>query len=101
MPHPRPSAIALALAAVSSELARADPAAGLPHVMTRVEAHLGKLIGSVGFDVLLARSVTLAAREDSTLAGVSVWPGGRLAGLPEDAAELERCTGLLLAYLFE
>lgn len=99
MPQPRPSAIALARATVASELAHEG--GGLGGVLTKAEAKLGRLIGPAGFDVLLARSLTLAARERPALANVSTSTGGRLEGLPETKHELEECTAALLSHLCE
>ncbi len=97
--QPRPSAVALALSAIASELA--DDAVRPEPVLKKAEAKLSKLIGSAGFDVLLARSLTLAAREHPALAGVSAASGGRLEGLPEDKDELEACTIALVSHLCE
>ena len=99
MPQPRPSAISLAVATVASE--QAQEGGELGRVMTKAEAKLGKLIGPAGFDALLARSLTLAAREHPVLACVSASTGGRLEGLPEEKQELEECTVVLVSHLCE
>jgi hypothetical protein len=69
--------------------------------MRKLAGVLGKLVGAAGFDVLLARSVRLAAREHATLAGVSSSPGGHLAGLPAPVTERTQCVLIVLSHLLE
>jgi len=73
-------------------------------ILTRLHLELGKLIGSAGFDVLLARALVLARRAHPTLAGISAGPGGKLSGLDAgaaDAAGFEANALLIVAYFIE
>ena len=101
MSDPRPSAIAVARAVVACEQKPGGANQGLQTLMTKLEAVLGKLIGSNGFDVLLARALKLAAREHGVLAQVTASAGGELAGLPDGATELEHGMVALLSHLSE
>jgi len=72
--------------------------------MTRLYQQLGKLVGSAGFDVLLARSLVLARRTNPALAGVTAGPGGTLAGLDDparDGAELQQGAMSIVAHFIE
>ena len=72
--------------------------------MTRLHRELGKLIGSAGFDVLLARSLVLARRAHSPFAKIRAEPGGKLAGLEAGAtgaAEPEADALVIVAYFVE
>ena len=99
MPQPRPLARDLARAVVGAHATREGPRLEL--LMGNLAVTLGKLIGPSGFDVLFARAVTLAAREDAVLAGAHSAAGGRLEGLPEPVDERSRCTLLILSHLLE
>ena len=55
--------------------------------MTRLRQELGKLIGSAGFDVMLARSLVLARRTHPLLTGIMVVPGGTLTGFDQTARD--------------
>jgi hypothetical protein len=69
-------------AIVRAELPRdggAQDSDALQRITTRLQKGLSKLIGSAGFDVLLARSILLARRAHPALAGVTAGPGGVLA----------------------
>lgn len=101
MLEPRPSATDLANAIGVAHARGAAGVAEPEQVIGEVAVVLGKLIGSSGFDVLLARAVKLAARQDAALSGVSSFDGGHLEGLPEGAAERARCVLVLLAHLCE
>jgi len=57
-------------------------------MLQRLYRELGKLIGSLAFDVLLARSVVLARREHPALASVASGPGAALSGLEGADASL-------------
>jgi hypothetical protein len=52
-------------------------------LIERLHQALGKLIGSAGFDVLLARALVLARRTHPELAGITARPGGALEGLDD------------------
>jgi len=85
--QPRPSAERFARAVVHAEFARDDGRLEFDvtqRIMTRLYRELSKLIGPTGFDVLLARSVSLARRSHPFLGASSAGPGGTLEGL--DAA---------------
>lgn len=56
-------------------------------ILSRLDRQLGKLVGSVGFDVLLNRSLALARRARPALAGVTAGPDGKLEGLARLARE--------------
>jgi len=88
MIEPRPSVTRFVRAVVRAELARgggAHDSVVAQRIMMRLHQELGKLIGPIGFDVLLARSIVLARRAHPVLAGITAGPGGALAGL-DDAA---------------
>ena len=107
MLDPRPAVTDLVRIIASVERA-ANPDALDSHVaqsiLTRLHRELGKLIGSAGFDVLLARSLVLSRRAHPSLADISAEPGGKLAGLDAgaaDAAGLEEDTLSIIAYFIE
>jgi hypothetical protein len=73
-------------------------------ILTGLHRELGKLIGSAGFDVLLARSLVLARRAHPSFAEISAEPGGKLAGLDASAADpagREEDPLLIVAYFIE
>jgi hypothetical protein len=75
-------------AVVRVELARGDGAHArdvVARIIGQLHQRLVNLIGSDGFDVLLARSLVLARRAHPSLAGVTASPGGALAGLDQAA----------------
>jgi hypothetical protein len=77
MTEPRASVVAFAVAAVHA-------AQDAPESVTvRLYASLSKLVGTHGFDVLLARSLVLARRTHPWLDGVVAGPGGVLTGILE------------------
>ncbi|MEO7109209.1 MAG: hypothetical protein ABI183_02125 [Polyangiaceae bacterium] len=97
---PRMSAISLAEEVVANQ-ARRKTGSVEGEVMARLGADLGKLIGTHGFDVVLARALMLAQRERASLASVRVEPSGTLAGFVADGAESNRDLVAVLSYLFE
>jgi hypothetical protein len=73
-------------------------------IIFRLHSGLGKLIGPVGFDVLLARSLVLAQRTHPVLAGITAGAGGTLAGLDEatrDAAALQEAAMAIVSHVIE
>lgn len=93
-------------------IARAERAAGtgaldshvVQRILTRLHRELGKLIGSAGFDVLLARSLVLARRAHPSFAEISAEPGGKLVGLDTGAADTAKLVDdrlLIVAYFIE
>jgi len=102
MSEPRPSVIALAAAITEAEASVDDGWRGVDRaVMTKLYASLGKLIGPSGFDVLLARALKLAQRDEPTLSNVTPDPGGALKGLVADPAVAKRGLVAVLTHLFE
>jgi len=63
----------LALGAQDSDVAQ--------RILARLRNGLEKLVGSAGFDVLLARSLVLAKRTHPALVDVTVGPDDKLSGL--------------------
>jgi hypothetical protein len=100
MARPRASAIAIASAIVAFE---ARPGAeDLPRVVaTKLYASLGRLIGGSGFDVLLARALTLAARAEPALSTVTVRSAGILEGFPPEPGRVALGLVAVLSQLFE
>lgn len=58
-------------------------------IMVRLHDGLWKLIGSTGFDVLVARSLVLAQKDDPILARTSAGHGGLLPGLEDTARDAD------------
>jgi hypothetical protein len=88
--EPRPSVTRFVTAVVRFESARAGAAHDsevIQRIMTRLHQELGKLIGSAGFDVMLARSLVLARRTHPLLTGIMVGPGSTLTGLDQPARD--------------
>jgi hypothetical protein len=84
MLEPRPSARRWIEVAARAQAALDGDECGsavAQRVLTRLHQPLGKLIGPVGFDTLLARSLVLARRAEPALAGITAGPGGTLEGL--------------------
>ena len=82
----------------------ADAREGVSRVVSRLHRELGRLIGSAGFDVLLARSLVLARRNHPPLDGITVSPGGTLAGLDgasSDPVALEESAVALISHFIE
>jgi hypothetical protein len=94
MSEPRAAIVRFVRAVVRVERAgnsSGDDAEVAGRVVMRMHRELSKLIGSGGFDVLLARSVVLASRTHRALAGIAAGPGGTLTGL--DAASRDAALG--------
>lgn len=73
-------------------------------IMLRFHDGLWKLIGSAGFDVLVARSLVLACKEHPILAGISAGHGGALPGLDDaarDADALQRGAVAIVTHFIE
>lgn len=73
-------------------------------IMLRFHDGLWKLIGSAGFDVLVARSLVLARKEHPILAGTSAGHGGALPGLDDaarDADALQRGAVAIVTHFIE
>ena len=101
MTRPRPSALALAKDVVVAE-SRGDESRGIELTIVRkLHATLGTLIGTHGFDVVLARALTLAKREEPSLGNVVAEPGGALKGLVTARADRDRGLVALLSHLIE
>jgi hypothetical protein len=95
MIEPRPSVTRFVMAVARAELAVGGGAHDFElaqRILVRLHQELGKLIGSAGFDVLLARSVVLARRVHPILSGITAGPGGTLVvgggAARDDAASL-------------
>lgn len=85
MNDPRPSITLFVSRIFRHEVEQGGEGHVAERIVRRLYHGLWKLIGPAGFDVLLARSLTLARKSHPVLAGISVTPGGQLQGL-EDAA---------------
>jgi hypothetical protein len=85
MNEPRPAVVRIVKSIVSAELALGgrDDSDVAQRIMTRLRTGLEKLVGTAGFDVLVARSLVLAKRTHPALAAVTVGPDGKLAGLDD------------------
>lgn len=80
--EPRRAVARFVRVVASAELALGAPDSDVAQrIMARLRSGLEKLMGSAGFDVLLARSLVLAKRTHPALADVTVGPDGQLAGL--------------------
>lgn len=107
MLEPRPAITDLVRVIARAERAASTGALDSPvaqSILTRLHRELGKLIGSAGFDVLLARSLVLARRAHPTIAEISAEPDGKLAGLDAGSANAtgnEEGTLLIVAYFIE
>ena len=93
-------------AVVRAELALGDGSnvEVVQRIMTRLHEELGKLVGSAGFDVLLARAVVLARRQHRILAGVTAGPGGKLTGidtLPHDGDGRDDAPTAIITHFIE
>jgi hypothetical protein len=106
MIEPRQSAVVLACAVVAAETpgdegstARGGGAEGA--VMTKLRGNLGKLIGPNGFDVLVARALTVAKKAEPALSTVTVDPRGALDGFAEKPADRKRSLIAVLSHLLE
>lgn len=99
---PRPSVLRFATDVVGGEAAHGP---GISERITRrLHAGLGKLIGTTGFDVLLARTLVLAERAHPTVRGLRAGPAGALlhddAG--HDTGELDaHAAAAILAHFVE
>jgi hypothetical protein len=106
---PSPTVTRFVSAIVRAELAsgRAGPGpdpAVAQRIMMRLHGHLGRLIGEVGFDVMLARAIVLARRAHPILEGLTAGPGGMLIGLDEargDRAELDEAASAIVSHFIE
>ena len=81
MIDPRPSVTRFVKGVAHAERARGGSADGVDvaqRILTRLHEELGKLIGSAGFDILVARALVLARRTHPVLDGVTASPDGRL-----------------------
>jgi hypothetical protein len=100
MKAPRRWIVRFATAVVASELARAGSPADAAGVAQRIAGKLrgsvGRLVGPIGFEVLLARSLVRARRMTPVLAGVTVGPGGALFGLGTGDQEATRTQAVAL-----
>jgi hypothetical protein len=107
MIEPRRSVTRFVKAVARAELSRgggAEDSGVAQRITMRLHKELGKLIGPAGIDVLLARSVVLARRDHSVLAGITAGPGGTLAGLGDAAlegAELQEGAIAIVAHFVE
>jgi hypothetical protein len=101
MTRPRPSAIALAKDVVVAEARVGQSGSMETAILTKLHATLGKLIGTHGFDVVLARALTLAQREEPSLRNAVVEPGGTLTGMDAAPADRERGLIAILSHLVE
>jgi hypothetical protein len=106
MNQPRPSIVRFATAVIASESGSGggsvNSAAVAGLIVAKLRAGLGKLVGELGFDVMLARALVLARRVDSHLVGVSVGPGGSVSGFDQgDREATERAAVALLSHFVE
>lgn len=107
MIEPRPSVVRFARAIVRAETANGGVRGyeGAQRALARLHQQLGKLIGPVGFDVLVARSLVVARRAHPKLCGIGTGRGGVLLGLDavpaEDAEELDEAATAVVAQLME
>ncbi|MEO8801718.1 MAG: hypothetical protein ABI551_27770, partial [Polyangiaceae bacterium] len=98
----RSTAIALAEEIIAAHPTRSrgdgdvDPAS-----LIWLRVTLGKIIGAHGFDVMLARALTLAQRQDTSLAHMRAEPGGGFTGLGPGLAQSDRSLVVVLSQLFE
>jgi hypothetical protein len=100
MIEPRPSVNLLVHAAAGAELELGGDeqgSAAAQRILLRLHHQLAELIGSAGFDVLLARSLALAQRAHPALARITAGPNGRLEGLPDFGREGARLDAEMLA----
>jgi hypothetical protein len=99
--RPRPLAIALAKEVVAAETRGSESRGVEVIILTKLHATLGKLIGTHGFDVVLARALTLAQREEPSLRNAVVEPGGTLKGMASAPADCECGLIAVLSQLVE
>jgi hypothetical protein len=71
------------LAREAGTAANLDVPAATDRVCRMLHAQLAPVIGSAGYDVLLARALTLARAEFACLSAVRACPGGVLEGLTD------------------
>jgi hypothetical protein len=90
MHEPRPAVVRIVKSILSAELrlGGGDDSDVAQRIMTRLRVGLEKLVGTAGFDVLVARSLVLTKRAHPALAAVTVGPGGKLAGLDAVAGDV-------------
>lgn len=107
MIEPRPSTAQFVEAILRAERTRGGGASDADiaqRVFTRLYQELGKVLGPVGFDVLLARALVLAKRAHPALRDVTAIPGGTLAGLEDttrDRVALEQGGLAIVAHFIE
>ena len=104
--EPRTSVTRFVQDAARHELAqgRGTRAADVPRrLIERLHQTLGKLIGSAGFHVLLARAIVLVRRTHPELAGITAGQGGALEGLDEahGGVALDEGALAIVAYFVE
>ena len=99
MTRPRAPAIALAKEVVLAESRGGQDVEVI--ILTKLQTTLGKLIGTHGFDAVLARALTLAKREEASLVNAVVEPGGALTGLADSPPDRERGLIVILSHLVE
>ncbi len=98
----RSTAIALAEAVIAAHPTRKKEGREVdPASLIWLRATLGKIVGVHGFDVMLARALTLAQRQDPSLANMRAEPGGGFTGLGPGLAQSDRSLVVLLSQLFE
>ncbi len=100
MIEPRPAIRRFTTSVVVAAMARGDDPQG---ITARLHGKLVNLVGSAGFDVLLARALVLSRRAYPFLSGVVAGPGGTLTGLGSaaDPASVEQGTVAIVAYFVE
>lgn len=103
MIEPRSSVLRLATSLVEAELSRK---ASAWHVTERLHARLARMVGTNGFDVLLARALVLAKKTHPALTSFVTAPGGKVDGLASaepvtDPAGLERAAVAVVANFVE
>jgi hypothetical protein len=84
MTEPRRSVILLVQAAARAERGDGDGVRDsdvAQRILTKLHRDIGKVLGSLAFDVMLGRSLALARRAHPVLTGVTVGPDGALSGL--------------------
>jgi hypothetical protein len=101
---PRPSIERFVRSLREIEVARGGAGADLQiahRILVRLHRRLGELVGTAGFDVLLARAVVLARRRHPSLARLTTGPEGKLIGTDDpvsDAAD-EAGTAIVAHFL--
>ena len=103
---PRPSVVRFVRSVARAELARdggaRDGDVG-QQITIRLHRELQRLLGPVGVDVLFARALVLAQRNRPALKGLTMGPGGTLAGVeaPDDGGALREVRMALVEHFVE